>query len=191
MYESIDRENNSNIDIDLELDTEYSSMTDHLANNDSIDDYPQDYNIEDNHVTINKKKRDSIIVKHGNIYFDVPYSPQIYFTVRGAENFHIYLWIAKDLSWTQNKLVPALFFGSCALAWCLVLVYHAFNIKSYVEIYMVIGLMLWLSGNFVWMQGEVVNDDDSIVIPQTEAIFQVGIIYIKHFLETFIIRDYV
>jgi hypothetical protein len=27
----------------------------------------------------------------------VPWSPQIYFSVRGAENFHIYLWIAKDL----------------------------------------------------------------------------------------------
>ena len=30
-----------------------------------------------------------------NVYFSIPWSPQIYFTVRGAENFHIYLWIAK------------------------------------------------------------------------------------------------
>lgn len=177
MYEIIDSENNSYINIDLELDTEYSSMTDNnLANDDAnIENNPHD-NIEDNSIHhTNRMSRDSIVIKNGNIYFDIPFSPQIYFTVRGAENFHIYLWIAKDLSWTQDKLIPALFFGSCALAWCSVLAYHAFEIKSHVEIYMLIGLMLWLSGNFVWMQGEVAKDDDSIVVPQTEAIFQVSL----------------
>lgn len=32
-----------------------------------------------------------------NFNIAVPWSPQIYFSVRGAENFHIYLWISKDL----------------------------------------------------------------------------------------------
>lgn len=89
---------------------------------------------------------------HGNIYFDVPWSPQIYFTVRGAENFHIYLWIAKDLSWTTDNYNSSLFFGSSALAWCAVLVYHAFSSRDYREMYMLVGLMLWLAGNFVWME---------------------------------------
>ena len=91
-------------------------------------------------------------VVHGNIYFDVPWSPQIYFTVRGAENFHIYLWIAKDLSWTTENYNSALFFGSSALAWCAVLVYHTFSSRNYREMYMLVGLMLWLAGNFVWME---------------------------------------
>jgi hypothetical protein len=43
-------------------------------------------------------------LKEQNYTFDVddfniavPWTPNIYFSVRGAENFHIYLWIAKDL----------------------------------------------------------------------------------------------
>ena len=32
-----------------------------------------------------------------NFNLAVPWTPNIYFSVRGAENFHIYLWIAKDI----------------------------------------------------------------------------------------------
>ena len=49
---------------------------------------------------------------------EVPWSPQIYLTARGAENMHIYLWILKDLCWTQNFGTPSIVFGSLALVWC-------------------------------------------------------------------------
>lgn len=39
-------------------------------------------------------------------------------TVRGAENFHIYLWIAKDIGWAQDWRDWALVFGSLAVIWC-------------------------------------------------------------------------
>lgn len=55
-------------------------------------------------------------------YITLPWSPQMYFTVRGAENFHIYLWIAKDIAWTQDEYWPCMIFGCSALAWCSVLV---------------------------------------------------------------------
>lgn len=32
---------------------------------------------------------------------DVPFRPLWFLTIRGSENFHIYLWIAKDLAWAQ------------------------------------------------------------------------------------------
>lgn len=84
----------------------------------------------------------------------IPWSPQMYFSVRGAENFHIYLWILKDLAWTQKWYVMAWVFGISAISWCVVLMYHAFNDKNYNEIYMLSALILWLSANFVWMAGK-------------------------------------
>jgi hypothetical protein len=91
---------------------------------------------------------------HGNDFqITVPWSPQMYFSVRGAENFHIYLWILKDLAWTQKWYAVSWVFGISAISWCLVLVYHAFNDRNYNEIYMLIALILWLAANFVWMAG--------------------------------------
>lgn len=81
----------------------------------------------------------------------------MYFTVRGAENVHIYLWIMKDLAWTQKWYVVSWIFGISAISWCLVLVYHAFADRNYNEMYMLVALILWLSANFVWMAGKFVS----------------------------------
>ena len=114
-----------------------------------------------------------------NFYITLPWSPQVikfqilfyrndkikcsikctkvYFSVRGSENFHIYLWIAKDLSWSQGLYWPSMIFGSAALAWCLVLAYHAISARCVEEVYMLIALVLWLAGNFVWMAGKIIR----------------------------------
>ena len=96
--------------------------------------------------------KDSIYAN--NFYITMPWSPQVYFTVRGAENFHIYLWIAKDLCWTQSWYYPAYIFGSAALGWCLILLYHAVSARCITEVYMLIPMMMWLSANFIWMSGK-------------------------------------
>lgn len=93
-----------------------------------------------------------------NFYITMPWSPQVYFTVRGAENFHIYLWIAKDLSWTRDAYIPAMTFGTASLLWCVVLMYHAVTAKCITEVYMLIVMILWIAGNFLWMSGEWRND---------------------------------
>jgi hypothetical protein len=90
-------------------------------------------------------------------YFTVPWSPQIYFSVRGSENFHIYLWIAKDLAWAQDWYFPALVFGIGALIWCAVLSYHAFRSNCSHEMYLIVGLIFWLSANFIWMAGKTLS----------------------------------
>jgi hypothetical protein len=87
-------------------------------------------------------------------YISVPWSIPYYLTVRGSENFHICLWIAKDLSWTQNWYWESMIFGSMALAWCTVLMYNAVVAKCFEEVYMLIALILWLSANFLWMAGD-------------------------------------
>ena len=94
--------------------------------------------------------------EHGNDFqITVPWSPQMYFSVRGAENFHIYLWILKDLAWTQKWYGMSWTFGILAISWIFVLAYHAFNDRNFNEIYMLIAMVLWLSANFVWMAGEL------------------------------------
>lgn len=89
-------------------------------------------------------------------WFDVPLSPHLFFTIRGAENFHIYLWIAKDLAWCQGNFTNAIGFGLAALAWCGVLMYHAVHLRNYEEIYFMFPLTLWLFANFWWMTSDFV-----------------------------------
>ncbi|RYY85601.1 hypothetical protein EON63_07230 [archaeon] len=57
------------------------------------------------------------------------------------------------MAWAQDWYWPAMIFGCAALLWCVVLAYHAFESKIVEEVYALIGLILWLSANFVWMAG--------------------------------------
>lgn len=110
--------------------------------------------IEDPKTLESISKDDSKQTYLGNyFYITVPWSIEYYFTVRGSENFHIYLWVAKDLAWTQDAYWPSMIFGSMALAWCGVLAFNAIRHRSIDEVYMLIALTMWLAANFVWMAG--------------------------------------
>lgn len=89
-------------------------------------------------------------------WFDVPLSPYLFFTIRGAENFHIYLWIAKDFAWVQGNFHFAVGFGLAALMWCGVLMYHAVSLRNYEEAFFMFPLTLWLFANFWWMTSDFV-----------------------------------
>ena len=102
----------------------------------------------------------------------------MFFTIRGSENFHIYLWIAKDLSWTQGIYYPSLIFGISALCWCGILMKNAFKYKNYEEVYFLIPLTIWLFANFWWMEGEIVNNDDEVHQPQSGNIMLTGISFL-------------
>lgn len=97
-----------------------------------------------------------------NFYITSEWSPQIYFTSRGAENFHVYLWITKDFCWTQQYRSAGIVFGSMAMAWCGVLIFHALIEYNFEDAYMLVALTLWLGGNFFWMLGELQTNDDAV-----------------------------
>jgi hypothetical protein len=80
--------------------------------------------------------------------------------------------------WSQDWLVWSLFFGFSALAWCFVLFYHAAAAKNWEEVYMLVPLVLWLFGNFWWMWGEVVNNDDDVDAPETNHMFVAALSWI-------------
>eukprot|EP01041_Mallomonas_annulata_P000343 gene343-612_t len=86
---------------------------------------------------------------------DVAWSPKWYLTIRGAECLHIYLWIAKDWSWTQDWYYAGLLFGSAAVAWAVYLLFRAIRIGNYQEVYHGIAQNIWLFANLWWMQGEL------------------------------------
>lgn len=92
-------------------------------------------------------------------------------SVRGFENFHIYLWILKDFAWAQDSYWLAVIFGSAAVIYCGLLLYMAVCNRDIEETYMIIALTLWLFGNYWWMAGEVgIHGDDDSNSPETAQI---------------------
>jgi len=91
-------------------------------------------------------------------FFRLPIiSEQLYYCTRGAENFHILLWILKDLFWCLDMQKETVVFGSMALAWCLILFYKALfpaEQRNVVDFYMMVPLLMWLAGLFLWMVGK-------------------------------------
>ncbi len=79
-----------------------------------------------------------------------------YWTLRGAENFHIYVWALKDLSWMQLWYWPGMIAGAGAVTWsAYLLIFHAMWDGNYWEIIFGIGQFVWLFGNYWWMTGEL------------------------------------
>jgi hypothetical protein len=98
------------------------------------------------------------------------------FSIRGWDNFHIYLWILKDLAWTLDNFWMSAVCGSMAVAWCGILVAVAYRSEDWEEIYMLVSTILWIVGNFWWMAAEtdIVGDDDTHAL-QTSYMLETGL----------------
>jgi hypothetical protein len=99
-------------------------------------------------------------------------------TSRGSENFHIYLWIAKDIGWTQGYIVWGNFFGVAAFIWCFVILYNYYRHREYEEIYMLGAVFLWLYANYWWMYGEIVNNDDDVNGKEAAHVFVAAFVWL-------------
>ena len=121
-------------------------------------------------------------------FISTNFSLREYFTVRGAEYVLTYLWILKDLSWMQGYHYPSIVFGILTLSWCGVLAIHAIIDSNVEELYMLVGMTMWLFGgyylcsisltktisaNFWWMYGEIANNDDYIHAPESGYMLEV------------------
>ena len=90
----------------------------------------------------------------GYLGFSQPFSIDWCFSVIGSEYCHTYLWIAKDLAWTQGWRLFSISAGSLAIMWWTILLHHALRLRNVDEVWNCIGLFLWLFANFWWMAGE-------------------------------------
>jgi len=78
-----------------------------------------------------------------------------FYTIRGSEYLHLYLWVLKDLSWTQDWLYSGYIFGILAIVWSCFLISRSLYYHNFYETIVSISQLLWLVANFWWMTGEV------------------------------------
>ncbi|MCB9188735.1 MAG: hypothetical protein H6599_05580 [Flavobacteriales bacterium] len=77
--------------------------------------------------------------------------------IKGYENFHIVLWLIKDVCWvTQAKILGTIMiFPTVSLA-----IYIAWlTRKSLVDFYHNLAVVCWISANSIWMVGELNFDE--------------------------------
>mmetsp|Transcript_8978 Transcript_8978/g.8017 ORF Transcript_8978/g.8017 Transcript_8978/m.8017 type:complete len:406 (+) Transcript_8978:12-1229(+) len=106
-----------------------------------------------------------------------------YFTIRGAESLHLYLWVLKDLSWTQDWFVCGHIFGILAVLWSCFLLYRAYEYRNIKEFWTNIGQFLWLFANLWWMSGEL----HDFSYPQSEKWYDKRTIEAGYIMETALI----
>ena len=111
------------------------------------------------------------------------WSPDIYFSVRGSENVLIYIWIAKDLSWTQNWYYSAFVFGGLALFASFLMICRSVTRKNPEDTWHGIAQFMWLFANFWWMSNDIYNDK----YPYSEDAYQVRKNQSMHVMESALI----
>ena len=127
----------------------------------------------------------------GCCWFHPPTTPltwQYAFTIRGAECLHLYLWILKDLAWTQEWYYPSWVFGTLAVGWSLWLLGSSLYDRATNEVFIRTASLIWILGNWWWITGEVHDwkypEDPPIYderTAQTAYILDVGLCWLATF----------
>ena len=98
----------------------------------------------------NKFSRELTVVpnnkKSSICWFNLPQfqlSLKFFFSVRGAENFHLYLWLIKDLAWAQSWYYSGHIFGFLAISWSVYILCHAVAEGNTNEVFTGVAQMLW------------------------------------------------
>lgn len=86
---------------------------------------------------------------------DEPWNIKYYISSRGHDNFHIYLWILKDMSWLQGWFWCGHIFGGLALAWIWFIILKSLWNREKSQAWIGFSQFIWLLANFLWMSGEL------------------------------------
>ena len=76
---------------------------------------------------------------------------------RAIENFHIVLWLIKDLSWCMIWRPLALFMILPTFIFAIFITYN--NRKNSSELFHNLSVLMWIIANSVWMIGEFYFED--------------------------------
>lgn len=95
------------------------------------------------------------VFMHLSTKFSTPLSVRLFFSVRGTENLHVYLWLLKDLFWCLGYVYASSAFGSLALIFTASMFVSAFKMKNTEEMYFLVHVFVWLFSNFWWMRSEL------------------------------------
>jgi len=96
------------------------------------------------------------------------------FRIRKFENFHILLWLLKDLSWVMDFKILGLIMIVPTIG---VAVYITIlTRKSSSELFHNLAVVCWICANSVWMIGEFFYDDTTR--PAATVFFAAGLLFI-------------
>jgi hypothetical protein len=119
-------------------------------------------------------------------YPDIPWSPSYYISEAGQSNFHVYLWLLKDLAWTECWYWPGMVFGGLTLGWQFFMLSKSCFKMDLEDIWKNVALTLWLGGHFWWMSAELHDykypDRQSVYderTRQTGEVFIIALIWVS------------
>lgn len=92
--------------------------------------------------------------------------------IRSGENFHILLWLLKDLFWVSDLHVPGVIMILPTVAMALWLTWQCRHDKG--ELAHALAVVLWILANSTWMIGEFFFDDGSR--PLVALLFGAGLV---------------
>ena len=87
-----------------------------------------------------------------------------FLSIRGSENFHLYLWLIKDLAWAQSWYYCGHIFGSLAVIWAVYILSHAAREGNTNEIFTGVAQTFWYLFLFLFVFIFIFEVDDYIDI---------------------------
>lgn len=101
--------------------------------------------------------------------FNDEFNGNLLFSVRGIENWHVYLWLLKDLFWSLNYTICGTVFGIFAIVFTVIIIWNRVRSSNSEDTLFGIVLLIWLIGNFWWMRSEFIENNETGVKGRIEA----------------------
>lgn len=97
--------------------------------------------------------------------------------LRAFENFHIFLWLIKDVCWVSDFKIAGLIIAIPTIILAFLLMWV--NRKSLVELLHNLAVCCWIAANVIWMIGEFYFDDG--LRPFALIFFLIGLILVAYY----------
>jgi len=105
--------------------------------------------------------------------------------IRKYENFHIFLWLIKDLCWVTVSRLAGMFMILPTLSLAIYITWK--NRAERAELFHNLAVCFWISANSIWMYGEFYLDDTTrhpAVIFFVAGLLSMGYYYLIEILGT-------
>jgi hypothetical protein len=104
---------------------------------------------------------------------------------RKLENFHILLWLLKDMSWLMTWRSLGIFMIIPTLGFAILITWRARNFKS--ELFHNLAVICWISANSFWMVTEFFGLGEQLkhfaIIPFAIGLILIVTYHVKKFLQ--------
>ena len=83
-----------------------------------------------------------------------------------SDTIYVYLWIAKDLCWTQSWFYPGIVAASATVIWSVITLSYYITRRDFRNSWLHVAEFVWLLANFLWMYGELHDERN----PHTKSV---------------------